>query len=396
MNERTTTITERLYESDSHCFTFTATVIACEKENNHYTVLLDRTAFFPTGGGQPCDTGTLDGWPVTEVSIRGKDIHHTVPSPLPLGKTVIGEIHREERLSRMANHSGEHLLSAVLFRRHGLQNIGFHMGREDVTCDFDGVISDDALAEAEDEVNRLIRENHPVSASYPAPDVLAVLSYRSKLALTEDVRIVSIGNDGEIDRCACCAPHVHTTGEIGVLRLLAREHYKGGLRLHILCGADALARIREDAACLSTISTLLSLKPDGASVTEGVLRLSEELKRQKEAFARLNDALNVALCRTLCPGSAPQLLFDDRQDAVALRRLAVLAAEAIGGTVLVCGGEDEAYRFVLAGSKAKICFLFLKNTLSLRGGGSDTLICGSLPASRSQIEAAFATLTETK
>ena len=393
MNERSATVTERLYEADSHLFTFTATVLSCDPTEGGYAVILDRTAFFPTGGGQPCDTGTLDGIPVTDVAIVGAAVIHTLSYPLPVGATICGRIREGERRSRMAAHSGEHLLSAVLFTRHGLQNIGFHLGSQEVTCDFDGVIDDTALVAAEEEVNRLIRENHPIIAYYPAPETLAVLSYRSKLSLTEGVRIVAIGKEGKIDRCACCAPHVAYTGEIGLMRIVAREHYKGGLRLHLLCGAVALARAREDAACVTALSNLLSAKPNGPAVTEAVGRLSEELRRRKEEASALHDALNRAVCRTLIPGQTPQLLFDERDDAVVLRRLAVEAAEAVGGTVMVCGGTPLC-RFVCCGKDAKSMFSALKASLGLRGGGSDTLVCGSLSVTREAVATAFAALSE--
>lgn len=394
MTERYATTTLRLYETDSHLMVFTATVLSCEKAKNGYDVVLDRTAFFPTGGGQPCDSGTLDGIPVSDVRIEGETVHHTLPSPLSVGSEVTGEIHRETRLRRMANHSGEHILSSVIAKRYGLANVGFHMGSKDVTCDFNGLLNEASLRSVEDEVNRIIQENHPITTSYPSADILAALDYRSKLTLTENVRIVAIGRDGEIDRCACCAPHVASTGEIGILRIMESEHYKGGLRLHILCGADALDRIRDDSACITALSTLLSAKPEGNAVREAVRHLYEENKAQKDTLSRLNDALNERICAALTPSTAPLCLFDSRSDPTVLRKLATMAMETVQNTVAVFGGNDaEGYKFVLcADSGLKALYADLSKALPCRGGGSDSLICGSVKAEKNTIEAAFQAL----
>jgi len=394
MTERSHSSTLRLYETDPHLTVFTAAVLGCCRTDKGYDVVLNQTAFFPTGGGQPCDGGTLGGYPVLDVRIETDTVRHTLPSPLPLGGTVTGVVDQEPRLRRMANHSGEHLLSAVLAKRHGLRNVGFHMGSRDVTCDFDGIIDDEALRTAEDEVNRLIRENHPITSAYPSPETLATLDYRSKLDLTEHVRIVSIGENGTVDRCACCAPHVTATGEIGILRIVEREHYKGGLRLHILCGADALERIREEADCIVALSTLLSAKPEGGAIQEAVRRLWEEHEGQKENLSFLNDVLNETICQGLDDGSPFICHFDLRDDAVALRKLAALANRKTGTPVAVFGGSDTAgYKLVLcADSGLKARYASLTKLLPCRGGGSDSLICGSVKADRAAIEAACLTV----
>jgi alanyl-tRNA synthetase len=394
MTERSATTTIRLYETDSHLMRFTATVLSCERTKNGYDIVLERTAFFPTGGGQPCDGGTLDGLPVLDVKIEGETVHHTLPAPLSVGSEVTGEIDREIRLRHMANHSGEHILSSVIAKCHGLSNVGFHMGSKDVTCDFNGILDEAALRVVEDEVNRIIRENHPITASYPSSETLASLDYHSKLALTENVRIVAIGEDGCIDRCACCAPHVASTGEIGILRIVESEHYKGGLRLHILCGADALDRIRDDAACIAALSILLSAKPEGQAVGDAVLHLCEENKALKDTLSQLNNALNERICATLTPSATPLCLFDSRSDPTVLRKLATMAMETVQSTVAVFGGDDnEGYKFVLcADSGLNALYADLSKALPCRGGGSDSLICGSVKTEKTAIEATFQAL----
>ncbi len=384
--------TVRLYD-DPHLWEFQATVLSCARIDEGFAVVLDRTAFFPTGGGQACDGGTLGGLSVTDVVDCGDTVIHTVAEPLVVGSSVRGRIDRDLRLRRMANHTGEHLLSSVLFRRYGLTNVGFHMGSADVTCDFDGVVEGEDLRRAEEEVNLLIRENHPVSVSYPDGEALASLPYRSKRELTGQVRIVSIGAEGEVDRCACCAPHVLMTGEVGVLRILFRERYKGGVRLHILCGADALARWQRDGACLDALSTLLSAKPEGEAVQEAVCRLWEENKALTAEIARLNEGINRQICRGLTAEEGPLCLFDGREDAVALRKLALEVHGVTGSLVAVFGGREGDYRVVIAdGGGLRESYRRFAEAVPCRGGGSDTLICGSTSARRSELEAALSCL----
>ena len=269
--------------------------------------------------------------------------------------------------------------------------MGFHLGKDEVTCDFDGVLNEAALIAAEEEVNRLIRENHPVTTSYPAPEALTSLDYRSKLDLTENVRIVAVGENGVIDRCACCAPHVKATGEVGLLRLVAKENWKGGMRLRILCGGDALRRIREEAACVSFLSALLSAKPEGEAVKAAVLRLTEENKALRQELDARNDALSAATVAALPQDGSPACLFDLRDDAVALRKLATLAHSRTGGTVAVFGGCDrDGYKVVLCGKEGmKALLAHLSRSLPVRGGGSDTLVCGSVKATEADIRAAW-------
>ena len=220
--------TARLFDADSHLFVFDATVLSCEPlAGGEYAVILDKTAFFPEGGGQDADRGTLGGVLVRDVQVSADGvICHTLPAPLSPGAVVRGEVDAAVRLERMQCHSGEHLVSGAVYAQYGFHNVGFHLGDEDVTLDFDGVLTREQLNGIEDTVNRYIRACLPVLAFYPAPEELATLQYRAKLALTENVRIVEIG-DGDLlcDRCACCAPHVRNTGEIGLIKLLDCIHY---------------------------------------------------------------------------------------------------------------------------------------------------------------------------
>ena len=237
--------TERLFDNDPYTIGFIAKVLSCEPaDNGRYRVILDRTAFFPEGGGQPGDTGiirTPDSTTVAKVldtQEKNGEIQHITDTPLPCGK-VVGAIDFDLRYERMRNHSGEHLLSGFAHRLYGCTNVGFHLNDEAVTVDFDKQLTRPQLAELEESVNRLIAENVRITAFYPTPEQLAELDYRSKLELTENVRIVEIGTDGQFDRCACCAPHVESTAEIGMLLITDSINYKSGTRLTMVCGENA-------------------------------------------------------------------------------------------------------------------------------------------------------------
>ena len=380
--------TDCLYETDASVTVFTAAVLSCRAAENGYDVVLDRTAFFPGGGGQGCDLGTLDGEAVTNVRSEGDTVLHTVTVPFSVGQTVTGRIDLLRRRRQSAAHTAEHILSSVLLRRYGLRNVGFHLGHEDTTCDFDGFLDKERLKEAEREVNAILRENHPVTAVLPSPKELKTLDYRSKLDLHENVRIVMIGEGGSVDRCACCAPHVTSTGEVGLFYITDAYRYKGGMRIHLLCGEEAQTRVRENADGLTALSTLLSAKPNAADVTAAVERLAAENKEQKAALAALNDTLNEVICRSL-PSDRPLCLFDHRDDAVALRRLATLLHEQNRVPVLVCGGEEGAYRFVLCAEEPRPLCDALASRLSLRGGGKGTTLSGTLSEARPTVEEAL-------
>ena len=230
-----------LYDSDSHLRAFDAQVLRCEPADGGWAVVLDRTAFFPEGGGQGADHGTLGGVPVRDVQISGGEIVHFTAQPLPVGATVRGELDWARRFRHMQNHSGEHIVSGILHRLYGVDNVGFHLGAADVTIDLNGELTRAQLDDAEVRANAAVTANLPVIAEYPDPARLAVMTYRSKLDLTENIRIVTVET---CDVCACCAPHVSRTGEIGVIKLLDAMRHRGGIRIWMAAGSMALEDYR--------------------------------------------------------------------------------------------------------------------------------------------------------
>ena len=197
--------TRKLYYEDCHLSRFSGQVLSCEQTDKGWEVILDATLFYPEGGGQACDLGTLNGVRVSDVQEKGEQVVHLCENPLPVGETVEGEIDYRRRFLLMQQHSGEHILSGVIHRRYGYHNTGFHMGSEDITVDFDGVIPPEDLPEIEAEVNRAVWENIPIRCWYPSPEELPNVFYRTKKALPWPVRIVEVPG---YDSCACCGVHV--------------------------------------------------------------------------------------------------------------------------------------------------------------------------------------------
>ena len=233
------TRTEKLFYNDSHLSKFTAMVLECEpyeKKEGCYAVELDRTAFFPEGGGQYADTGKLKDAKVSDVREKNGRILHITDQPFEAGEIVEGEIDWETRFMKMQQHTGEHIVSGIVHARYGFNNVGFHLGTEDCTMDFDGEISKEALQEIELEANRAVWKNLTIEVSYPSKEELEELDYRSKIEIEGQVRIVSVPG---YDICACCAPHVERTGEIGMIKLVNMQRYKGGVRVTMLCGSRA-------------------------------------------------------------------------------------------------------------------------------------------------------------
>ena len=244
-------MTEKLFYKDSHLAEFTATVQSCEQEEKYYKVVLDRTAFFSEGGGQSADTGILDGVKVFDVQEKDGILYHMTEKPLKIGNTIEGKIDWDERFSKMQQHSGEHIVSGLIHQKYGYNNVGFHLGQDAVTMDFDGVITKEQLKEIEFLANEGVAKNLDILVDYPTEEELDKITYRSKIEIEGQIRIVTIEG---YDVCACCAPHVKKTGEIGLIKLTNVQNYKGGVRITMLCGFRALADYNEKETSVRKVS----------------------------------------------------------------------------------------------------------------------------------------------
>ena len=395
--------TTRLFDQNSHLYTFTAAVLSVEvgKTPDTLSVVLDATAFFPEGGGQYPDKGSLAGCPVTDVQEKNGVIIHTVSlshlngesHPFAVGATVQGELDTATRFSRMQNHSGEHIISGIVHRLYGYKNVGFHLGDGDVTLDFNGVLTRDQLDAIEEEANAIVAANLPVKAYYPDPAELSTLTYRAKLDLTEGVRIVRIGrSDAPKDLCACCAPHVDCTGEIGLIKLLDFIHYKGGVRIHMLCGSWALADYRRRYTAVATMAAAMSVKQE--EVVTGFDRLRAEVEEKKQTISALRAKLEAHTLAAITPTEGSLCLFDEGMDALEMRRLLNAAVGKCGRLCGVFSGNDESgYRYVIGRGDASIdlkkMVKEINTALSAKGGGSSEMLQGSCTATRAEIEAFF-------
>lgn len=402
--------TIRLFDENSHLYTFEATVLSVEagKAPDTLNVVLDATAFFPEGGGQYADPGTLAGCPVLDVQEAGEEITHTVSiahlngesHPFAMDAAVTGKVDAPTRLSRMQNHTGEHIISGIVHRLYGYKNVGFHLGDRgdspDVTLDFDGVLTREQLNAIEDEANAIVAANLPVKAYYPTPEELAGMTYRAKLDLTEGVRIVRIGTEeAPKDLCACCAPHVDHTGEIGLIKMLDFIHYKGGVRIHMLAGFWALSDYRRRYTAIASMAASMSVKQE--EVTEGFDRLQGEIEDKKRTIAALRAKLEEHTIASIIPTEGSLCLFDEGLEALEMRRLLNRAVEKCGRLCGVFTGNDESgYRFVIGRGDASIdlkkMIKDINTALSAKGGGSSEMMQGSSTATKAEIEAFFASL----
>ncbi len=381
---------EKLFYQDTHMIDFEASVLECIQEaDGRFRILLDRTAFFPEEGGQGADSGTLGDLKILDVQIKKDLIYHYVAKPLKEGSLVKGHVDWAQRFDYMQQHTGEHIISGLVHSEYGYDNVGFHLGAEEVTLDFNGTLHLEQMREIERAANRVIWRNLPVLVSFPPSEVLAKLEYRSKLALTENVRIVEIPG---VDVCACCAPHVESTGQIGMIKVVNIQSHRGGVRVNILCGERALSdySLRQDS--VGAISVLLSAKQD--KVTEAVKRLKEEGLQAKE---RANDlqAKFLALQVDALPSpeySPNAVLFTGELDAIAVRNTVNgLCARYPGYCAVFSGDEASGYRYIVgsASSDCREIARLLRERFGAKGGGSAPMVQGSIRAAKDEILSLF-------
>ena len=381
--------TVRLFDKDSYIQTFDATVLSCEQQENRFAVVLDQTAFFPEEGGQSADSGTLEGVHVLDVQEKDGVITHYTDAPLQIGTTVHGQLDFDARYQKMQIHSGEYIISGLMHHKYGYSNVGFHLGSE-ITMDFDGELTREQLNEIEDEANRIIYENVAITAEYPSAEVLAATMYRSKLELSENVRLVTIG---EYDVCACCAPHVARTGEIGLIKLLDAIRYKGGMRIHFLAGSAALAHYRKTWQDVASISAMLSVKQ--SEVVEGVRKKDAEIEKRSALISSLRRQLLDYKIAALEETEGNLCIFMDDPDMLSLRLLVNAGVPKCTGICAAFFGNDtDGYRYIMGSASRDLKTLSKQINAALggKGGGSAQMIQGSCTATEQVIREYFNSL----
>ena len=375
-------IIEKLYDTDSHLSEFNATVLSSEEVNGEYLIMLDRTAFFPEAGGQPSDKGSINGIAVHYVSISGDKIFHHTNAPIAVGTAVKGKIDFARRHRFMQNHTGEHIVSGILHKLYGLSNVGFHLGEEFATLDFDGELTREQLDEVEQLANQKIWLNLPVTCYYPDCEELKTLDYRSKKELEGDIRIVEIK---DTDMCACCAPHVKFTGEIGIIKLLDTERMRGGTRVIFKCGDYALFDYRKKYENISHISALLSSKQDEAGVA--VDALQGKLDREKEAHAQTISRM----ISFIIDNATSRAVFVDGLDTKALQALADGLHKTKSGIYGAFSKREEGFAFAICDEDNKLqpFFAEFKARFTVRGGGRGGMVQGTVFAEENDIKLFF-------
>lgn len=377
-------VSERLYYEDSHLREFTATVTACEPDKKGYRITLSRTAFFPEGGGQYADTGVLGNVRVLDVREKDGRIYHLTDGSLQEGTRVTGQIDFEERFSKMQQHTGEHIVSGLIHEKFGYDNVGFHLGSDTVTMDFNGALTPEDIEEIERKANEAVARNRKVITTYPSKEELAKLEYRSKIEIEGLVRIVTVPG---YDICACCAPHVKRTGEIGIIKLTGCSKYKGGTRVSMLCGFRALKDYRSKEKSVAAISVSLSAKPE--KTAEAVERLKTENFELRGKLQRLQSELLVYKLSEIPEGGRDYYAFEKDMDSSVMREFVNAAMERLSG---ICGvfsdNGDGGVRYVI-GSKEKDVrevSKALNASLNGRGGGKHEMVQGSVQASSEAVK----------
>ena len=371
--------TRKLYYEDCHLQEFTAAVISCEPADKGFAVVLDATAFYPEGGGQACDLGTLGDARVLDVQEQGQQVVHLCDKPL--SGTVTGKIDWERRFDLMQQHSGEHILSGLIHKKFGYHNVGFHIGNTVMEVDFDGPITWEALEELEAAANRAVWQNLPIQCTVPAEDILPQLTYRSKKALTWPVRIVEVPG---FDTCACCGVHVARTGQIGLVKVISCVKFHQGVRLEMLCGQRAYQYLHKVFLENRLVSQEFSAKP--LEIGAAAQRMNRQL--QEEKFRATG--LQKQLLETVADRYRDQGRVIHFDTALPARELADKIAAVCGGTAAVFSGSDETgYQVCILGADAKELGVQVI-ALGGRGGGKPGTFQGSVTATREQLAALFA------
>lgn len=393
------TETIKLYDMDAYATEFEADIISCEPnkaDDKRFDIILNQTLFFPEEGGQSPDMGILGGYRVVDVQIKNGVITHTVETSagdccevkkeaeLAAGVHVQGKIDWQHRFYNMQQHSGEHIFSGIVHSRFGFENVGFHLSDSVVTMDFSGVLSPEDIAEVEHEVNVAISKNIPIEVTYPSRDELAQLEYRSKIEIEGQVRIVTVPG---YDVCACCAPHVKRTGEIGMLKVMNYQNYKGGVRVSILCGFRALEAFRQKCDIISELMGIFTTNQE--AIVDNVTKLKAVNQSLKSELGTAKSALLDYKVAELPTDTDNAVLFECGIDTNTARNCVNALVEKYSGfSAFFMGNDEDGYSFII-GSKNADCNTVaaaLRNKLGARGGGKPVMVQGSVKAVKSEIE----------
>lgn len=384
-------MTEAIFDRDPRELCFTAEVLSFAERTADgatcFAVILDRTAFFPEQGGQKADRGTLGGAKVLDVTIRDGVITHLVDAPLSVGSTVTGTVDWARRFDFMQQHTGEHMLSGLAHRFFGAENVGFHLSEREVQVDLSVPLGVADLAKLERAVNEAVFRDIPVRAFYPNAAELAALSYRQKKELMGAIRLVEIG---DVDTCACCAPHVNRSSEVGLVKILSAMNYKGGTRLYLACGMRALTAF---AACLDEAKEISArLSAPLGELDSAVLKVQEKSAAAESRAASIAVELILAKAEAAAQRGeqAPCLVLPPLPESALQRALKPLRERFHSVIGLFSGAEETGYAFLLSGDGVDWKpFLAELRAHGGKGGGGKNRIQGRIFCKATEIPALF-------
>lgn len=377
-----------LFYRDEYAREFDAEVISCQKGKKGYEVVLSDTAFYPEGGGQPADRGTLGQVNVLDVKRRNGEILHITDAPLEPGMTVHGVLDWERRFDHMQQHSGEHILSGVVHAQFGYDNVGFHMNDEVVTVDFNGPITWEEAMELEDKVNAYIWTDAESRELYPSEEELKAMDYRSKIELKGKVRLVEYPG---ADLCACCGTHVAHTGEIGLMKILSVSRHKDGVRMEMLFGGRAMKDYDRKHLLNTEFSCRLSAKP--YETGEGLQRVLDEMNAMKFRMQAMNERY-YAMRATSIPVGEPVIFFNEPgMSMVEIRKFCdyLISTGKVKTAMIISPKDKESVNYVMGSADLNMRDVgkLLNEELHGRGGGRPEMVQGSFQAEAEAVEQAF-------
>lgn len=372
-------MTQKLFYENQYIKEFNATVVSCTEGKRGFEVILDKTAFFPEGGGQPGDTGIIGNATVIDTVESGEDIIHICSDAV--SGDVECRLDFEKRFSFMQQHTGEHIFSGIIHSICGCDNVGFHMGEHNITVDFNCAVTLQQLEEAEKLSNEAVFANIPVEAIYPSDDELCNYDYRSKKEIKGQVRLTKIG---DVDLCACCGTHVAFTGEVGIIKVISMANYKSGVRITLQIGRKALADYCEKNKSVHEISALLKAKTE--EITPAVERVMAQLQEARYKYSALKK--EIFAFRAADASGEKYIAFDDGGEAEDARIFSDMLAEKCRIAAVFSGNDEAGYKYAITSRTEDVRAIGkeLNSACNGRGGGKSDMVQGSVAAKREEIE----------
>lgn len=377
-------MTQKLYDENSYIKEFEAVVVSCTKHDDYFEIILDKTAFFPTSGGQMGDSGYIEDAIVSETYYLDKsetEIIHKTNKAFDVGTNVFCKLDFDKRYTKMQNHTGEHIISGIIHNMFGYENVGFHLSNDSYfTCDYNGYIDPSTLSQIEKEVNLVIYQEKKVKAYYP--DDISNLNYRSKKPIDGKIRIVSIE---DTDMCACCAPHVSNTGEVGILKIIDAIKYKGGIRITCVCGLDAYLDYKRRVDTEKELSILLN--SNEKELVSAVKDQFENINKLKSEVSKLKNQLFDSIVLSIPNNEKRHIQFFENYSMDDLRQFSNKVVDKTNGTCLALSETEKGFLFILISKDLNVLDIKqnMQANLNRKCGGNSSMISGNILSSKDDI-----------